>query len=1147
MTYGLRIINDDSELLVDSEYFSPSFVQKLEFSTTVVATESPTGQLHPGYVKRTYNTPAITAPGNYIVMWTIPDNGNDVWYSFETSTTTIMGVLTCYVYANSTGSALSYTLPTAYLFTTDTLPDSTGPALRMYNASGTKTFDSNNLQLAPYSISDAFAFSIAGANPDVYGATPVSISLSMPASPIFMIPDYAALRIKQGSGFARHDEYVYQSAFKRVGSSLSTRLFISYYALEDYFWPSATTTYTTGKNQDLSVLVADANLYQAASGGTGTGTTTTYSLTSTASSRDEGTSVTITLNTTNIADGTKIYYTVTGVAAADLSAGGTSGYFSVSNNTATAAFTFANDYLTEGNEVFLLSLDGLSQSISVTVNDTSLTPSYSWSTPGAVNEGATGYTTFNATNANGKVVTFGIVAPSTGTSISGPSDGSLLTSSWTVSGNAATSINVQYSAAADLTTEGPEAFRLIATVDGVTYTSENIVVNDTSKTAGYSLAATDNWNESGTYSVTITANNVNGTTLYLTTNNALVTPASSTVTVNSDSFTTSVNFTAGIATANTTVRISLRTGSASGTEVAFKEITLVNVTPTYSFATPVAFNEGGTGGSIQFNYSYAANTTFTFEVTAPSSGADGSGDVTLTTTTHTVAATNDSGSVTVSYSAGADSTTEGSEYFRINAKVSSTVVKTSDNITISDTSLYLAAGTAIGSPYCVVGTYTLRQVRANGSGGTYNDDTTNSPTCGYVAATYSLSASPTSVNEGSSVTFTLTTNQSGSFPYTISGTNITAADLSSGSLTGNISNGSGGAVTITLSNDQSTEGTETLTFALNNGLASTSITIGDTSKKVVGISRSGGSSGTVGTSLSATFTASVNGSQYPAQWSYGGTIPPGTSLSQSVLSYGSYYQVYSLSGTPTTAGTYSYTIYATTSSGDSISQSFSTTISNPSPSYSLSNTISGDLSNGGGFNFYHNSSYASGTSVTVSKSGTGASYVTISPTSFTISGNSESKLISVTTSTRPAGTAQQTVTISTSTGQSFSFTLAAVPATVPLVSSVTYSSPQTTYYSGETLTAFINMNGPIIAGTYVRVAVWLNGSEAGYNIFTAGQSISGVVGEFPIGTSSGYYSVTNPGLSGTVQIKAKAVTSGGVDRQVYINGPTRTLSSGAPP
>lgn len=1109
MTYGLRIVNDDAELLVDSEYFSPSFVQKLEFSTTVVATEAPTGQLHPGYVKRTYNTPEITAPGNYIVMWTIPDNGNDVWYSFETSTTTIMGVLTCYVYANSTGSALSYTLPTAYLFTTDSLPDSTGYGLRLYNASGTKTFDSNNLQLAPYSISDSFAFSIAGTNPDVYGATPVSISLSMPASPIFMIPDYAALRIKQGSGFARHDEYVYQSAFKRSGTSLSTRLFISYYALEDYFWPSATTTYTTGKNQDLSVLVADANLYEAASGGGGSGTTVTYSLQSSATSTNEGTSVTITLNTTNVADGAKIYYTVTGVSVEDLTAGGTSGYFSVSSNTATATFTFANDYWTEGNEVFLLSLDGLPNSISVTVNDTSLSPSYSWSTPGSVNEGGTGYTTFNATNANGKTVIFSVIAPSAASglpTISGPSDGALLTGSWTVSGNAATSINVQYSAVADQTTEGPEGFRLVATVDGIQVggTSGDITVNDTSKTVGYSLAATDNWNESNTYPVTINANNVNGTTLYLTTNNELVTPASSTVTVNSDSFTTNVNFTAGIATANATVRISLRTGSASGTEVAFKEIILTNVTPTYSFGAVTAFNEGSSG-SVQFNYSYAANTTFTFEVTAPSTGANGSGDVTLTTTTHSVGATNASGSVTVSYSAGADSTTEGAEYFRINAKVGTSVVTTSENITISDTSVYPAAGTAIGSPYCVVGTYTLRQVRANGSGGTYNDDTLNSPTCGYVAPSYSFTSSVTSVNEGGSFTITLNTNQSGSFPYTITG--VSSADINGASLTGSLSNG--GVLTVSVSADATTENTETFTITLNNGLATKSVTINDTS-------------------------------QYPAY---------GTYITQYCSGYNLYYTYANGSG-----GTYSQ-----------LYQANSSTCGYVAPTYSLSNTFSGTLVDGGAFNFYHNSNNANGTTISVTVSGTGASRVSVSPTSWIVSGSTESKLIGIVTTAGSPGEAAKSVTISFSSGQSMSFTLAAVPTSAPTVTSVTHSSSAQTIKKGETITAIINMSGPITANTYVKVAIWLNlnadgsgGFEAGNNIFQGGQTIAGIVGEFPIGTYAGYWTTgaNNTTQNTRCQIRAKAVDTSGNSRQptgttdgppnYYVRGPLVTLSTLAP-
>jgi len=800
MAYGLRIINDDSELLIDSEYFNPTFVQKIEFNTTPTITEAATGFMHPGYIKREYVSstaaPFIGTGSSYVVMWTLPDNGtSDVYYNFETSIAYSQNNLLCYVYANSTGSALTYTLPTAYIFAVDALglenTTSTGPALRMYNSANPqrKTFDSNLVQLVPYSITDTFAFSISGTNPNNYGTTPVSINLSVPTNPIFMLPDFHALRINKGAaGSIAHEEYLYQTAFKRVGNTLYTRLYVVDYYNEDYAWPLTQTTFTSGNNNQLSVIVADANLYQAVSaGGGGGGSNPTYTLSSNFSTRNEGTSVIVTLTTTLVADGSTFPYTFTGVSAADLSAGALTGTFVVYSNTASATFTFANDVSTnEGTETFTLSLDNLAPTVSVTVNDTSTftPPSYSWSTPGNVNEGATGFTTFNATNADGKVVTFSVVAPSTGTSISGSSDGTLLTGSWTISGNAATSINVQYSAVADQTTEGPEGFRLTATVDGVTYTSADITVNDTSKTIGYSIAASDNWNESGTYAVTVSATNVNGTTLYLTTDNALVTPSSSTVTVNSDTFSTNINYTAGIVTANTTVRLHLRTGSATGTIQAFKDVIVTNVTPSYSFGAVSALNEG-TSGAVQFNFSYAANAAVSFSVIAPSSGTSGVSDVTLNTTSYTVTNTNNSGNVSVTYSVANDlSTNEGTEYFRIQASVAGSMVAQSGNITINDTS---------------------------------------------VAATpsYTLTPSVASVNEGQSFTITFSTNQAGSFGYTISG--VSSADINSASLTGTISNGS--VLSYTVTNDLSTdEGTETFSIALNNAQASTSVTIYDTSK-----------------------------------------------------------------------------------------------------------------------------------------------------------------------------------------------------------------------------------------------------------------------------------------------------------------------------
>lgn len=94
-----------------------------------------------------------------------------------------------------------------------------------------------------------------------------------------------------------------------------------------------------------------------------------------------------------------------------------------------------------------------------------------------------------------------------------------------------------------------------------------------------------------------------------------------------------------------------------------------------------------------------------------------------------------------------------------------------------------------------------------------------------VLASYSLTSSVSSVNEGQSFTITFTTNQAGSFGYTISG--VDSADISGASLTGTVSNGS--VISFTAAADAKTEGTETFTIALNNGLASRSVIFYDTS------------------------------------------------------------------------------------------------------------------------------------------------------------------------------------------------------------------------------------------------------------------------------------------------------------------------------
>jgi len=98
-------------------------------------------------------------------------------------------------------------------------------------------------------------------------------------------------------------------------------------------------------------------------------------------------------------------------------------------------------------------------------------------------------------------------------------------------------------------------------------------------------------------------------------------------------------------------------------------------------------------------------------------------------------------------------------------------------------------------------------------------------------STYSLSASASSVNEGSFATFTLsTTNVSAGtvVPFTISGT-VNGSDIVGGVMSGNVTVNANGQATISIpiATDNLTEGPETLTVTA--GGSSASVTVNDTS------------------------------------------------------------------------------------------------------------------------------------------------------------------------------------------------------------------------------------------------------------------------------------------------------------------------------
>lgn len=101
--------------------------------------------------------------------------------------------------------------------------------------------------------------------------------------------------------------------------------------------------------------------------------------------------------------------------------------------------------------------------------------------------------------------------------------------------------------------------------------------------------------------------------------------------------------------------------------------------------------------------------------------------------------------------------------------------------------------------------------------------------------TYALSRSSATVDEGGTVTITLTTTNvtnGTAVPYTITGTGITAGDLGLGSLTGSFTvNANTASLVLNIAADATTEGSETFTLTLNSITPDTSVsvTINDTS------------------------------------------------------------------------------------------------------------------------------------------------------------------------------------------------------------------------------------------------------------------------------------------------------------------------------
>ncbi len=104
----------------------------------------------------------------------------------------------------------------------------------------------------------------------------------------------------------------------------------------------------------------------------GTGNDPLYILTASTATVNEGSPFSITLSTRNVASGTTIPYTITGVSTSELNTGSLTGNFVLdANGVNVASFLVMSDNTTEGTESFTLSLDNFNVNATVTILDTS--------------------------------------------------------------------------------------------------------------------------------------------------------------------------------------------------------------------------------------------------------------------------------------------------------------------------------------------------------------------------------------------------------------------------------------------------------------------------------------------------------------------------------------------------------------------------------------------------------------------------------------------------------------------------------------------------------------------------------------------------------------------------------------------------------
>lgn len=421
MAYGLQAFNSNGEFLLTDTYVKPWFMAKGTVSGVIGPYQIDFEESTDG--GSTYTQKNFRA---YTVNYTIPNHNaiTKTGYAAITLPNTNIFYSPQIYWQSGSGFSIDVLVPTNITATASDTPEvylfcieninaysTSGYGLQIFNSSSQCMYDSNYQAFRPiYAIGGGtpfpyFGSPFIGSNPKIgniiTGTNTYDFSpFSAITKPIYVLPPFTYyIQVKEQTdpiySIASGDPY-WQYTFKTFYSRSSNNTITSKaYYNQSFYEPEASSgqAWASYGNAQNYVIISDGSRYSTSGGGTFPNAT--YNLSVSPASPVEGTNFTITLTTTNIPNGTTFNWTLSGdtLTGTDFSGNYSSGTMTVQSNSSTVTFTPLIDADT-GTEQYTFELfdsNGLViKSLSFTVGNTAATSTYSLSrTPatGNVNEG----------------------------------------------------------------------------------------------------------------------------------------------------------------------------------------------------------------------------------------------------------------------------------------------------------------------------------------------------------------------------------------------------------------------------------------------------------------------------------------------------------------------------------------------------------------------------------------------------------------------------------------------------------------------------------------------------------------------------------------------------------------------------------------